>query len=139
MFGNPETTTGGMALRFYASVRLDIRRIQAIKQGTDVIGNRTRVTVKKNKVAPPFKKVEFDIMYNEGVSLAGDVLDLAVELNIVDKRGSFYNYGELRLAQGRENAKAFLVSNPELMTEIENKIREAYNLPVDTGDPVSES
>jgi recombination protein RecA len=139
MFGNPETTTGGMALRFYASVRLDIRRIQAIKQGTDVIGNRTRVTVKKNKVAPPFKKVEFDIMYNEGISLAGDVLDLAVELNIVDKRGSFYNYGELRLAQGRENAKKFLVSNPELMTEIENKIREAYNLPVDTGDPVSES
>ncbi len=139
MFGNPETTTGGMALRFYASVRLDIRRIQAIKQGTDVIGNRTRVTVKKNKVAPPFKKVEFDIMYNEGISLAGDVLDLAVELNIVDKRGSFYNYGELRLAQGRENAKAFLVSNPELMTEIENKIREAYNLPVDTGSPVSES
>ncbi len=139
MFGNPETTTGGMALRFYASVRLDIRRIQTIKRGTDIIGNRTRVTVKKNKVAPPFKKVEFDIMYNEGISLAGDVLDLAVELNIVDKRGSFYNYGELRLAQGRENAKNFLASNPELMTEIENKIRETYNLPVDTGDPVSES
>ncbi|HEY84570.1 MAG TPA: recombinase RecA [Chloroflexi bacterium] len=139
MFGNPETTTGGMALRFYSSVRLDIRRIQAIKQGTDVIGNRTRVTVKKNKVAPPFKKVEFDIMYNEGISLAGDVLDLAVELNVVDKRGSFYNYGELRLAQGRENAKTFLIGNPELMIEIENKIREAYSLPVDAVNSASES
>ncbi len=128
MFGNPETTTGGMALRFYASVRLDIRRIQAIKQGTDVIGNRTKVTVKKNKVAPPFKIVEFDIMYNEGISRAGDTLDLAVGAGIVEKRGSFYNYGEIRLAQGRENAKAFLIKNPQLLQEIENKVREAHNL-----------
>lgn len=128
MFGNPETTTGGMALRFYASVRLDIRRIQSIKQGSDIVGNRTRVTVKKNKVAPPFKKTEFDIMYNEGISLAGDVLDLAVEADVVDKRGSFYNYGEIRLAQGRENAKEFLIGNVEILSEIENKIREANNL-----------
>lgn len=128
MFGNPETTTGGMALRFYASVRLDIRRIQSIKQGTEVVGNRTKVTVKKNKVAPPFKVVEFDIMYNEGISIAGDVLDLAVEANIVDKRGSFYNYGEIRLAQGRENAKKYLLENTQILSEIENKIREIYNL-----------
>ncbi len=128
MFGNPETTTGGMALRFYASVRLDIRRIQSIKQGTEVVGNRTKVTVKKNKVAPPFKIVEFDIMYNEGISIAGDVLDLAVEANIVDKRGSFYNYGEIRLAQGRENAKKYLLENIQILSEIENKIRETYNL-----------
>ncbi len=128
MFGNPETTTGGMALRFYSSVRLDIRRIQAIKQGAEVVGNRTKVTVKKNKVAPPFKVVEFDIMYNEGISIAGDVLDLAVEASIVDKRGSFYNYGEIRLAQGRENAKKYLVENPTLLNEIENKIREVYQL-----------
>jgi recombination protein RecA len=108
MFGNPETTSGGMALKFYASVRLDIRRIQAIKQGTDVIGNRTRVTVKKNKVAPPFKVAEFDIMYNEGISTTGDLIDLGVEYDIIDKRGSFYNYEDTRLGQGRENAKQFL-------------------------------
>ena len=128
MFGNPETTTGGMALRFYSSVRLDIRRIQSIKQGAEVIGNRTKVTVKKNKVAPPFKVAEFDIMYNEGISIAGDVLDLAVEAGIVDKRGSFYNYGEIRLAQGRENAKNYLLENLTLLQEIENKIREVYQL-----------
>jgi recombination protein RecA len=130
MFGNPETTTGGMALKFYASVRLDIRRVQSIKQGADVIGNRTRVTVKKNKVAPPFKTAEFDIMYNEGISKIGDVLDIAVEQNIVDKRGSFFNYGEIRLAQGRENAKEFLKENRQIASEIENKIRETYNLKV---------
>ncbi len=112
MFGNPETTCGGMALKFYASVRLDIRRIQAIKQGTDVVGNRTRVTVKKNKVAPPFKVAEFDIMYNEGISTAGDLIDLGVEQDIIDKRGSFYNYGDLRLGQGRENAKTFSPGKP---------------------------
>jgi len=128
MFGNPETTTGGMVLRFYSSVRLDIRRIQSIKQGAEVIGNRTKVTVKKNKVAPPFKVAEFDIMYNEGISIAGDVLDLAVEAGIVDKRGSFYNYGEIRLAQGRENAKNYLLENLTLLQEIENKIREVYQL-----------
>jgi recombination protein RecA len=130
MFGNPETTTGGMALKFYASVRLDIRRVQSLKQGADVIGNRTRVTVKKNKVAPPFKIAEFDIMYNEGISKIGDVLDIAVEQNIVDKRGSFFNYGDVRLAQGRENAKEFLKENPEIASEIENKVREVYNLKV---------
>ncbi len=128
MFGNPETTTGGNALKFYASVRLDIRRTQAIKQGADVIGNRTKVTVKKNKVAPPFKVAEFDIMYNEGISLVGDILDLAVAQDVVEKRGSFYNYGEIRLAQGRENAKEFLAEHPELAMEIENKIREVYGL-----------
>ncbi len=137
VFGNPETTTGGMALRFYASVRLDIRRIQSIKQGAEVIGNRTKVTVKKNKVAPPFKVAEFDIMYNEGISIAGDVLDLAVEAGIVDKRGSFYNYGELRLAQGRENAKNYLIENPTLLQEIENKIREVYQLQPKTTEPES--
>ncbi len=130
MFGNPETTTGGMALRFYSSVRLDIRRIQAIKESGDVIGNRTRVTVKKNKVAPPFKVVEFDIMYNEGISKIGDILDLAVDLDIIDKRGSFYSYGDDRLAQGRENTKQVLVENPEMTLEIENKIREKHNLPL---------
>lgn len=128
MFGNPETTTGGMALRFYASVRLDIRRIQAIKQGTEVVGNRTKVTVKKNKVAPPFKVAEFDIMYNEGISIAGDILDLGVSADIIEKRGSFYNYNEIRLAQGRENAKRYLMENLDLLTEIENKIREHYSL-----------
>ena len=129
MFGNPETTTGGMALRFYASVRLDIRRIQAIKDGGEVIGNRTKVTVKKNKVAPPFKVAEFDIMYNEGISKVGDVLDIAVEQEIVTKRGAFYSYGETRLAQGRENAKIFLQENPEMAVEIENKVREQFSLP----------
>lgn len=128
MFGNPETTTGGNALKFYASVRLDIRRTQAIKQGADIIGNRTKVTVKKNKVAPPFKVAEFDIMYDEGISLVGDILDLAVVQDVVEKRGSFYNYGEVRLAQGRENAKEFLAEHPELAMEIENKIREVYGL-----------
>jgi recombination protein RecA len=129
MFGNPETTSGGMALKFYASVRLDIRRIQAIKQGSDVIGNRTRVTVKKNKVAPPFKVAEFDIMYNEGISTTGDLIDLGVERDIIDKRGSFYNYGELRLGQGRENAKAFLAENREVAAEIDQRIREEVGLP----------
>jgi recombination protein RecA len=124
MFGNPETTTGGMALKFYASVRIDIRRIQSIKAGSEIIGNRTRARVVKNKVAPPFRTVEFDIMYNEGISRAGDLLDLAVELDVIDKRGSFYSYGELRLGQGRENCKQFLRENPELAEEIEEIIRQ---------------
>ncbi|RME48871.1 MAG: recombinase RecA [Caldilineae bacterium] len=139
VFGNPETTTGGMALRFYASVRLDIRRIQSLKQGTEIIGNRTRVTVKKNKVAPPFRVAEFDIMYNEGISFAGDVLDLAVEANLIDKRGSFYNYGEIRLAQGRENAKQFLTENPEILAEIEQKLRVLHNLQPSGVDTVAVS
>jgi recombination protein RecA len=124
MFGNPETTTGGMALKFYASVRMDVRRIQSIKLGTEVIGNRTRVRVVKNKVAPPFRQAEFDIMYNEGISRAGDLLDLASELDIVSKRGSFYNYGDIRLGQGRENAKEFLKTNPDLYEEIDVAVRQ---------------
>jgi recombination protein RecA len=129
MFGNPETTTGGMALRFYASVRLDIRRIEAIKAGGDVTGSRTRVTVKKNKVAPPFKVAEFDIMYNQGISKVGDILDIAVAEEIIEKRGAFFSYGDTRLAQGRENAKTFLTTNPDLTFEIENKIRTKFGLP----------
>ncbi len=125
MFGNPETTSGGMALKFYASVRLDIRRIESIKQGTEVVGNRTRVTVKKNKVAPPFRVAEFDIMYNEGISTAGDLIDLGVNMEIITKRGAFYSYGDLRLGQGREAAKAFLDQNPELTGEIDRVIRDA--------------
>ncbi|MFQ5407731.1 MAG: recombinase RecA [Anaerolineales bacterium] len=124
MFGNPETTTGGRALKFYASVRLDVRRLQAIKDGQEIIGNRTRVRVTKNKVAPPFRQAEFDIMYSEGISKAGDLLDLGVELEILDKRGAFYSYGETRLGQGREKSKRFLKSDPELMAKIEEAIRE---------------
>ncbi len=124
MFGNPETTTGGQALKFYASVRMDVRRIQSIKVGAEIIGNRTRVRVVKNKVAPPFQKAEFDIMYNEGISKVGDLLDLAVEAEIIAKRGSFYSYGETRLGQGRENSKEFLRQNPEMTMEIEGIIRE---------------
>jgi recombination protein RecA len=124
MFGNPETTTGGMALKFYASVRLDVRRIQAIKMGQDTIGSRTRVRVVKNKVAAPFRTAEFDIMYNEGISKSGDLIDLATQLEIVTKRGSFYNYGDVRLGQGRENAKDFLRQNPDLSDEIELAIRQ---------------
>ncbi len=138
MFGNPETTTGGMALRFYASVRLDIRRIQAIKDGGEVTGNRVKVTVKKNKVAPPFKQVQFDIMYNQGISRTGDVLDLGVEENIITKRGAFYSYNDVRLAQGRENAKGFLAGNRPILTEIENKIRRTRGLPALSAPPEAE-
>jgi len=137
MFGNPETTTGGMALKFYASVRLDVRRIQSIKQGNEVVGNRTRVTVKKNKVAPPFRVAEFDIMYNEGISTAGDLVDLGVEHDIITKRGAFYSYGDIRLGQGRENAKTFLAENLDLCTEIDRRIRDNFGLSVNfapTGD-----
>ncbi|MEK6222304.1 MAG: recombinase RecA [Chloroflexota bacterium] len=125
MFGNPETTSGGQALKFYASIRIDIRRIQSIKAGPDIIGNRTRLRVVKNKVAPPFRTTEFDIMYNEGISKVGDLLDLAVEMQIISKRGSFYSYGETRLGQGREKSKEFLRQNPEIAAEIENLIRKA--------------
>ncbi len=124
LFGNPETTTGGNALKFYAAVRLDIRRMEAIKQGGEVIGNRTRVRVKKNKVAPPFKMAEFDIMYDQGISKEGDVLDMGVELGIVEKRGAYFSYNETRLGQGRENAKTFLKENPDLLAEISAKVRE---------------
>jgi recombination protein RecA len=129
MFGNPETTPGGMALKFYASVRLDIRRIQSLKASGETIGNRTRVTVKKNKVAPPFKKAEFDIIFNEGISRSGEVLDLAVENDIIEKRGSFYSYEGTRLGQGRENAKAFLRANPDLLEAIEDQLRALMGLP----------
>jgi recombination protein RecA len=137
-WGNPETTSGGMALKFYASVRLDIRRIQAIRQHGRVIGNRTRVRVKKNKVAAPFRVAEFDIMYDEGISRAGDVLDLAVEMDVVEKRGSYYSYGEERLAQGRENAKVVLRQDPATLREIENLVREARGLsalPITDAEP----
>ena len=137
MFGNPETTTGGMALKFYASVRMDMRRIESIKVGQEVVGNRTRVRVVKNKVAPPFKVAEFDIMYDEGISKEGGVLDLGVELELIDKRGSYYSYGEERLGQGRENSKAYLREHPELASELEGKIRAAAGIgpPDDTPLP----
>ncbi|MCP4426421.1 MAG: recombinase RecA [Chloroflexi bacterium] len=135
MFGNPETTSGGNALKFYASVRLDIRRIQALKIKGDVVGNRTRVKVKKNKVAPPFTEAEFDIMYNEGISLTGDVLDLAVTHELVGKRGAFFRYGETLLGQGRENAKIFLAENPAMLDELEYLIRREAGLPTDEFQP----
>ena len=128
MFGNPETTTGGNALKFYSSVRMDIRRIASLKQGQDAIGNRTRVKVVKNKVAPPFKEAEFDIMYGTGISREGDLVDLGVECDIVEKSGSWFSYGEERIGQGRENAKQFLVEHPEKANEIEAKILEHYGL-----------
>jgi len=124
MFGNPETTTGGNALKFYASIRLDVRRIQSIKIGAEIVGNRTRVRVVKNKVAPPFRTAEFDIMYNEGISKVGDLIDLATQLGIVDKRGAFFSFNETRLGQGRENSKEFLRQNPALADEIEAIIRQ---------------
>jgi recombination protein RecA len=139
MFGSPETTSGGMALKFYSSVRLDIRRIQAIKAGGEVTGNRTRVRVKKNKVAPPFRECEFDIMYDEGISKEGDVLDLGVELDIIEKRGSFYSYNGERLAQGRENTKQVLRENPALCFEMENTIRRETGLPELELSPASDS
>ena len=122
MFGNPETTTGGNALKFYASVRLDIRRIASIKDGQEVIGSRTRVKVVKNKLAPPFREVEFDIIFGEGISKEGDILDLAVDFNIVEKAGTWYSYGDSRIGQGRENAKEFLKSHPDVTKAIEEKI-----------------
>lgn len=128
MFGNPEVTPGGRALKFYASVRLDIRRIETIKQGGEMIGNRTRVRVLKNKVAPPFKEAEFDIIYGEGISRHGDILDLAADLDIINKSGSWYSYGDVRLGQGRETAKEFLRDNPEMANEVEIKVRTAKNL-----------
>lgn len=134
MFGNPETTTGGRALKFYASVRLDIRRIDSIKQGDEIVGNRTRVKVVKNKVAPPFKKAEFDIMYGTGISKVGSILDSGVSADIIDKAGSWYSYNEHRLGQGRENSKDFLTENPEITSEIENKILAHYNLADDIKD-----
>ncbi|HKX12582.1 MAG TPA: recombinase RecA [bacterium] len=128
MFGNPETTTGGNALKFYASVRMDIRRIGSIKVGDQVVGNRTRVKIVKNKVAPPFREVEFDIMYGEGISREGDLLDLASNSGLIDKTGSWFSYGKERIGQGRDNAKDFLKTNPKIIEEIEVKLREHYGL-----------
>lgn len=130
MFGNPETTPGGRALKFYASVRLDIRRIDSIKQGDEILGNRTRVKVVKNKVAPPFKQAEFDIMYGEGISREGSILDVAVNNDIIQKSGSWFSYNDQKLGQGRENAKTYLKENADITLEIENKIRAKYNLPL---------
>jgi recombination protein RecA len=128
MFGNPETTPGGRALKFYASVRLDVRKIENLKQGGDMIGSRTRVKVVKNKVAPPFKQAEFDIMYGEGISKEGSILDVAANNDIILKSGAWYSYGDTRIGQGRENAKQYLKENPELAMEIEKKLREMFNL-----------
>lgn len=128
-FGNPETTTGGRALKFYASIRIDIRKSDVIKQGTDFVGNRVKVKIAKNKVAPPFKTAEFDIVYGQGISKEGDILDLASEVDIVNKSGAWYAYGETRIGQGRENAKTFLKEHPDMCREIENKVREHYGLP----------
>ena len=128
MFGNPETTTGGRALKFYSSVRLDVRKIDTIKQGDKILGSRTRVKVVKNKVAPPFKQAEFDIMYGEGISKIGDLLDIAANVDIVKKSGSWYNYQDIKLGQGRENVKKFLADNMDLTNEIEEKVRKYYKL-----------
>ena len=130
MFGNPETTTGGNALKFYASIRLDIRRISQIKDGDTASGNRTRVKVVKNKVAPPFRQVEFDIIFGEGISKVGEVIDMGVELGILNKSGSWFSYGDSKIGQGRDAVKQFLADNPEMMEEIERRIREALQQPV---------
>lgn len=139
MFGNPETTPGGRALKFYASVRMDVRRIDSIKQGENIVGNRTRVKIIKNKVAPPFRQAEFDIMYNEGISREGNIVDVGVKEEIVQKSGAWFSYGDIRLGQGRENAKAYLKENPEIALEIENKIRGKHGLPLITENNVSNS
>lgn len=130
MFGNPETTTGGRALKFYSSVRMDVRRIESLKQGGEVIGNRTRVKVVKNKIAPPFKEAEFDIMFGEGISYVGDVLDLASNINVINKSGAWYAYGGEKIGQGRENAKTFLKEHPEMCEEVAAKVREHFNIGV---------
>ena len=124
MFGNPETTAGGKALKFYASIRIDIRRVDAIKDGANIIGNKTRAKIVKNKLAPPFKTVEFDIMYGEGISKIGSTLDMAIELNIIQKTGSWFSYNDEKIAQGKENCKQYLKEHKEIYDEIENKVRE---------------
>jgi len=140
MFGNPETTTGGRALKFYSSVRLDVRRIEALKQGGEVIGNRTRVKIVKNKVAPPFREAEFDIMFGQGISTEGDILDLAAENNIINKSGAWYAYDGNKIGQGRENAKQYLKDNPQICAEVEKKVRELFNLEADVAaqEPTAE-
>lgn len=128
MFGNPETTTGGRALKFYSSVRLDVRRIESLKQGGEVIGNRTRVKVVKNKIAPPFKEAEFDIMFGKGISMVGDIVDLAAGIDIINKSGAWYSYAGQKIGQGRENTKLYMEQHPELLEEVERKVREHYGL-----------
>lgn len=128
MFGNPETTTGGRALKFYASVRMDVRRIETLKQNGEMVGNRTRIKIVKNKIAPPFKEAEFDIMFGKGISKEGDILDLATKLDLVNKSGAWYAYNGDKIGQGRENAKIYLGQHPEIMEELEEKIRAHYHL-----------
>lgn len=135
MFGNPETTTGGRALKFYSSVRLDVRRIESLKQGGEVIGNRTRVKVVKNKIAPPFKEAEFDIMFGKGISMVGDIVDLAANIDVINKSGAWYAYNGQKIGQGRENTKQYLEQNPDMLNEIELKVREHYGL---TGEPAGD-
>ena len=134
MFGNPETTTGGRALKFYSSVRLDVRRIESLKQAGEVVGNRTRIKVVKNKVAPPFREAEFDIMFGQGISREGDILDLAADCNVVNKSGAWYAYNGDKIGQGRENAKQYLKERPEVRDEIERQVRAHYELEGDGGD-----
>lgn len=138
MFGNPETTPGGRALKFYASVRLDVRRIESLKQGNDIVGNRTKVKVVKNKVAPPFKEAEFDIMYGEGISREGNILDTGVNIDVVQKSGAWFSFGDTRLGQGRENSKVFLKENPDIAKLIESKIRENFNMAFAKSLPTAE-
>ena len=139
MFGNPETTTGGRALKFYSSIRMDVRRIESLKQAGEVIGNRTRVKVVKNKIAPPFREAEFDIMFGKGISREGDILDLASNVNIINKSGAWYAYNGNKIGQGRENAKLYLKEHPEVMAEVENKVREYHGLPADPFAPAVDS
>ncbi|MCH5462052.1 recombinase RecA [Lactobacillus sp. LC28-10] len=134
MFGNPETTPGGRALKFYATIRLEVRRAEQIKEGTDIIGNRVRIKVVKNKVAPPFKRAEVDIMYGTGISQTGELVDMAVDKDIVNKSGSWYSYGDDRIGQGRENAKTYLAEHPDVMDEVRTKVRKAYNMDGETED-----
>jgi recombination protein RecA len=138
MFGNPETTTGGNALKFYASVRLDIRRTGSIKKGDEVIGSETKVKIVKNKVAPPFKTAEFDILYGEGISREGEIIDMGVEARILDKSGAWYAYNGEKIGQGKDNAREFLRENPGLAIEIENKVREAMGVPLLAVDKAAE-
>ena len=137
MFGNPETTTGGRALKFYSSVRLDVRRVESLKLAGEVIGNHTRIKVVKNKIAPPFKEAEFDIMFGKGISKEGDVLDLAVNLNIIVKAGAWFSNNDAKIGQGRENAKIYLSQHPDIMAEVENKVRAHYNLPLKDAEPTA--
>src|SRR5690606_34391330 len=138
MFGNPETTPGGRALKFYSSVRLEVRRAEQLKQGNELVGNKTKIKIVKNKVAPPFRTAEVDIMYGEGISQEGEIIDMGAELDIVQKSGSWYSYNEERVGQGRENAKQFLKENPEVLQEIREKIRNHHNLDQDVIAPANQ-